>query len=53
VKLIFFFYDAEIKDKLLSNKDCFVWEIEVPLPGKFIIDIEFLDLKTTCTNVSI
>ncbi|XP_045827825.1 BTB/POZ domain-containing protein At1g55760-like [Trifolium pratense] len=41
---------SEIKDKVLSNKDCFVWEIEVPLPGKFIIDIEFLDLKTTCTK---
>lgn len=39
---------SEIKDKLLSNKDSFVWEIGVPLPGKFIIDIEFLDLKISC-----
>lgn len=28
-----------------------MWEIGVPLPGKFIIDIEFLDLKTTCPKV--
>lgn len=36
----------EIKDKQLKTNDDFVWPIEVPLTGKFIIDIEFLDLKT-------
>uniref|UniRef100_A0A5B6ZGK7 BTB domain-containing protein n=1 Tax=Davidia involucrata TaxID=16924 RepID=A0A5B6ZGK7_DAVIN len=36
----------EIKDKQLKNSDDFVWAIEVPLTGKFIIDVEFLDLKT-------
>ncbi|KAA8523514.1 hypothetical protein F0562_009937 [Nyssa sinensis] len=36
----------EIKDKQLKNNDDFVWAIEVPLTGKFIIDVEFLDLKT-------
>ncbi|KAG6637871.1 hypothetical protein CIPAW_11G208400 [Carya illinoinensis] len=35
----------EITDKKLKNNDDFVWAIEVPLTGKFIIDIEFLDLK--------
>ncbi|XP_057440953.1 BTB/POZ domain-containing protein At1g55760-like [Lotus japonicus] len=39
---------SEIKDKLLSNSEGYVWMIEVPLPKKFIIDIEFQDLKTTC-----
>ncbi|KAF5950383.1 hypothetical protein HYC85_012376 [Camellia sinensis] len=37
--------DAEITDKKLKNNDDFVWAIEVPLTGKFIIDVEFLDLK--------
>ncbi|KAL0560858.1 hypothetical protein IC582_001272 [Cucumis melo] len=35
---------AEIIDKQLKNND-FIWQIEVPLTGKFIIDVEFLDLK--------
>ncbi|TKY57441.1 BTB/POZ domain-containing protein [Spatholobus suberectus] len=41
---------SEIKDKLLGNSESFVWIIEVPLPAKFIINIEFLDLKTTNPN---
>ncbi|KAJ7963502.1 BTB/POZ domain-containing protein [Quillaja saponaria] len=40
----------EIKDKQLKNNDDFVWAIEVPLTGKFIIDVEFLDLKTASPN---
>ncbi|KAA8527107.1 hypothetical protein F0562_008664 [Nyssa sinensis] len=36
----------EIKDKQLKNNDDFVWAIEVPLTGKFIVEVEFLDLKT-------
>uniref|UniRef100_A0A2N9EVM5 BTB domain-containing protein n=1 Tax=Fagus sylvatica TaxID=28930 RepID=A0A2N9EVM5_FAGSY len=36
----------EITDKQIKNNDDFVWAIEVPLTGKFIIDVEFLDLKT-------
>ncbi|KAL6999069.1 hypothetical protein U1Q18_000236 [Sarracenia purpurea var. burkii] len=35
----------EITDRQLKNNDDFVWAIEVPLSGKFIIDVEFLDLK--------
>ncbi|KAK3011000.1 hypothetical protein RJ639_012937 [Escallonia herrerae] len=38
----------EITDKQLKNNDDFVWAIEVPLTGKFIIDVEFVDLKTAC-----
>lgn len=37
----------EITDKKLKNNEDFVWGLEVPLTGKFIIDVEFLDLKTT------
>ncbi|XP_027933026.1 BTB/POZ domain-containing protein At1g55760 [Vigna unguiculata] len=40
----------EIKDKVLKNNEDFVWAIEVPLTGKFIIDVEFLDLKTASPN---
>ncbi|KAM7499046.1 hypothetical protein LguiA_023460 [Lonicera macranthoides] len=36
----------EITDKQLKNNEDFVWALEVPLTGKFIIDVEFLDLKT-------
>ncbi|KAI3769110.1 hypothetical protein L6452_00209 [Arctium lappa] len=36
----------EIRDKQLKSSDDFVWTLEVPLTGKFIIDVEFLDLKT-------
>ncbi|KAF5730437.1 BTB/POZ domain-containing protein [Tripterygium wilfordii] len=35
-----------ITDKQIKSNDDFVWAIEVPLTGKFIIDVEFLDLKT-------
>ncbi|XP_028752841.1 BTB/POZ domain-containing protein At1g55760 [Neltuma alba] len=37
---------SEIKDKLIKPSEDFVWAIEAPLTGKFIIDVEFLDLKT-------
>ncbi|GMI63849.1 Stress-induced BTB protein1 [Hibiscus trionum] len=40
----------EITDKQLKNNDDFVWPIEVPFTGKFIIDVEFLDLKTASPN---
>lgn len=42
---------VEIKDKQLKSNEDFVWQIEVPLTGKFIIDVEFLDLKTASPNV--
>ncbi|KAL3508321.1 hypothetical protein ACH5RR_027722 [Cinchona calisaya] len=40
----------EITDRQLKNTDDFVWTIEVPLTGKFIIDVEFLDLKAVSPN---
>lgn len=40
----------EIKDKQLKNNEDFVWALEVPLTGKFIIDVEFRDLKTASPN---
>ncbi|XP_068641299.1 BTB/POZ domain-containing protein At1g55760 [Aristolochia californica] len=41
-----------IKDKQLKNNDDFVWPIETLLAGKFVIDIEFVDLKTASTDGS-
>ncbi|KAK9691542.1 hypothetical protein RND81_09G203100 [Saponaria officinalis] len=36
----------EIRDQQLKNNDDFVWPLDLQLGGKFIIDVEFLDLKT-------
>ncbi|KAM0070670.1 putative chromatin remodeling & transcription regulator BTB-POZ family [Helianthus debilis subsp. tardiflorus] len=44
------FVHPEIRDKQLKSNGDFVWAIEVPLAGKFIIDVEFLDLKTLSPN---
>ncbi|KAL6544590.1 hypothetical protein OROMI_023452 [Orobanche minor] len=35
----------DVTDKQLKSNEDFIWAIEVPLTGKFIIDVEFLDLK--------
>ena len=43
---------AEVTDKQLKSNDDFVWPIDVPLTGKFIIDVEFLDLKASSPLVS-
>nr|XP_043608422.1 BTB/POZ domain-containing protein At1g55760-like [Erigeron canadensis] len=40
----------EIRDKPLKSGEGFVWALEVPLQGRFIIDVEFLDLKITAPN---
>lgn len=40
----------EVTDKLLRTSDDFVWPVELPFFSKFIIDVEFLDLKTALTN---
>ncbi|KAK9080711.1 hypothetical protein SSX86_000469 [Deinandra increscens subsp. villosa] len=40
----------EIKDKKLRSGEGFVWALDVQLTGRFIIDLEFLDLKTASPN---
>ncbi|KAI3492917.1 hypothetical protein L1887_42412 [Cichorium endivia] len=40
----------EVRDKQLKSGENFVWAVEVPLTGRFIIDVEFLDLKTASPN---
>ncbi|PIA26798.1 hypothetical protein AQUCO_08800007v1 [Aquilegia coerulea] len=39
-----------VTDKQIKTNDDFIWAIETPLTGKFIIDIEFLDLKAVSQN---
>uniref|UniRef100_A0A7N0TXU2 BTB domain-containing protein n=1 Tax=Kalanchoe fedtschenkoi TaxID=63787 RepID=A0A7N0TXU2_KALFE len=36
----------EVKDQTLRSNHDFVWAVESPLTGKFIIEVEFRDLKT-------
>ncbi|RWW52649.1 hypothetical protein BHE74_00040927, partial [Ensete ventricosum] len=43
---------AAVCDKQLKNTDDFVWAIDNSFTGRFIIDIEFLDLKTVSPSVS-
>ncbi|GAA0140327.1 hypothetical protein LIER_42614 [Lithospermum erythrorhizon] len=40
----------EVTDKQLKSSDFFIWTLEVPLTGRFVIDIEFLDLKISSPN---
>ncbi|KAL1307259.1 hypothetical protein AAHE18_17G019500 [Arachis hypogaea] len=39
----------EVKDKLLKQGERFEWKVGL-LPGRFIIDLEFLDLKASSPN---
>lgn len=36
-----------IFDKLIKNNEDFAWAVDSLLPGKLVIDVEFLDLKIT------
>ena len=40
-----------VYDKLLRNSEDFVWPIDSSFHGRFIIDVEFLDLKIATMNV--
>nr|ACL81160.1 BTB/POZ domain-containing protein [Mirabilis jalapa] len=40
----------QVIDKQLKSNDDFVWPIDIPLVGKFIIDVEFLDLKISSSQ---
>lgn len=47
------FSNAEVIDKRIKTNEDFIWTIEVPLTGKIIIDVEFLDLKVLSQDVSL
>ncbi|XP_074303469.1 BTB/POZ domain-containing protein At1g55760-like [Silene latifolia] len=40
----------EVTDQQLKNNDDFIWPLDLQIGGKFIIDVEFLDLKTACPH---
>lgn len=41
-----------VHEKLLRNSEDFVWPVDSTFHGRFIIDVEFLDLKIYPLNVS-
>ncbi|KAH9619293.1 hypothetical protein KSS87_007361 [Heliosperma pusillum] len=40
----------KVTDQQLKNNDDFIWPLDLQIGGKFIIDVEFLDLKTSSPN---
>lgn len=38
-------YISDVHERLLRNSDDFVWPVDTPFYGRFVIDVEFLDLK--------
>lgn len=41
-----------VHERLLRTSEDFVWPVDSNFVGRFIIDVEFLDLKTCSVNVS-
>ncbi|KAF4362326.1 hypothetical protein F8388_008210 [Cannabis sativa] len=39
-----------LHERLLRNYDDFVWPVDTTFVGRFIIDVEFLDLKICSVN---
>lgn len=44
--------NATVHERLLRTCDDFVWPVDTTFVGRFIIDVEFLDLKICPLNVS-
>ncbi|KAH9313250.1 hypothetical protein KI387_028285, partial [Taxus chinensis] len=40
----------DINNKILKSGEDFVWPVELSFHGKFIIDVEFVDLKVACPD---
>lgn len=41
-----------VHERLLRTSEDFIWPVDSAFNGRFIIDVEFLDLKVCPTNVS-
>lgn len=50
--LVIFVCLYAVYERLLRTQDDFVWPIDTAFVGRFIIDVEFLDLKICHMNVS-
>ena len=48
----FIFLHVAVHERLLWSNDDFVWPIDSTFYGRFIIDVEFLDLKLCSLNVT-
>ena len=46
-----FFPFSVVHEKQLRTSEDFFWQIDSTLNGKFVIDVEFLDLKISPDNV--
>lgn len=44
--------NAAVHERLLRTCEDFVWPVDSTFHGRFIIDVEFLDLKICPLNVS-
>lgn len=42
-----------MSDKLLRGSDDFVWSVEFTMYAKFLLEVEFHDLKVASVNVSV
>ena len=42
-----------VSDKLLRGSDDFVWSVEFTMYAKFLLEVEFHDLKVASVNVSV
>lgn len=52
VHLFLFACNATVQEKLIKTEDDFVWTVDTAPVGRFIIDVEFLDLKICTMKVS-
>lgn len=51
IMIVYFYSCAVIFDKQLKSNDDFVWAVENFFSGRFIVDVEFLDLKIASPSV--
>ena len=49
---LIYLFGAAVHDRLLRTCDDFVWPVDSTFHGRFIIDVEFLDLRICPLNVS-
>lgn len=42
-----------VHERVLRTSDDFVWPVDTSFLGRFVIDVEFLDLKICALNVSL
>lgn len=50
--MLFLFCNSAVHERLLRTPDDFAWPVDTSFAGRYIIDVEFLDLKICSVNVS-